>query len=79
MKELNRRLNFFYRLPLLAILNMVCLSNCVMPAYTPALQKDEGLEREDLITSYFNQGLTNAEMVGFLVLRHVELFALCEH
>ena len=50
-----------------------------MPAYTPALQKDEGLEREDLITSYFNQGLTNAEMVGFLVLRHVELFALCEH
>ena len=49
---------------------MVCLSNCVMPAYTPALQKDEGLEREDLITSYFNQGLTNAEIVGFLVLRH---------
>ena len=41
-----------------------------MPAYTPALQKDEGLEREDLITSYFNQGLTNAEIVGFLVLRH---------
>ena len=41
-----------------------------MPAYTPALQKDEGLEREDLITNYFNQGLTNAEIVGFLVLRH---------
>ena len=41
-----------------------------MPAYTPALQKDEGLEREDLITSYFNQDLTNTEIVGFLVLRH---------
>ena len=68
MKKLNRRLNFFYRLTLLAILNMVCLSNCAMQ--TPALQKHEGLEREDLITSYFNQGLTNAEIVGFLVLRH---------
>ena len=70
MKKLNRRLNFFYRLTLLAILNMVCLSNCAMPAYTPALQKHEGLEREDLITSYFNQALTNAEIVGLLVLRH---------
>ena len=70
MKERNRRLNFLYRLSLLAILNMVWLSDCVMPSYTPALQKDEGLEREDLITSYFNQGLTNAEIVGFLVLRH---------
>ena len=49
---------------------MVCLSNCVMPAYTRTLQKDEGLEREDLITSYFSQGLTGAEIVGFLVLRH---------
>ena len=30
---------------------MAYLSNWVMPDYTPALQKDEGLEREDLITS----------------------------
>ena len=41
-----------------------------MPAYTRTLQKDEGLEREDLITSYFSQGLTDAEIVGVLVLRH---------
>ena len=41
-----------------------------MPAYTRTLQKDEGLERKDLITSYFSQGLTGAEIVGFLVLRH---------
>ena len=41
-----------------------------MPAYTPALNKQGDFDRENLIRSYFSQGYTNSEIVGFLALQH---------
>ena len=57
-------------LRLLVLLNAVCISSCVLPAYTPALNKDRGLDREHLIRNYFLQDFTNIEIVGFLALQH---------
>ena len=57
-------------LRLFILLNIVCLSACVLPVYTPALIKEGGINREDLIWGYFVQGFTNAEIVGFLLLQH---------
>ena len=56
-------------LHLFILLNILCLSGCVLLIYTPALIKG-GIDREDLIRGYFVQGLTNAEIVGFLLLQH---------
>jgi len=42
----------------------------VLPTYTPALDKNVGVNRDNLIRSYFLQGFTNAEIVGFLALHH---------
>ena len=62
---------FQYRLlHLLVVLNTVCLSACVLPAYTPALNKDGEWDRENLISNYFLQGFTNNEIVGLLALQH---------
>ena len=55
---------------LFILLNIPCLSGCVLPVYTPALIKDGVLDREDLIRGYFVQGFSNAEIVGFLLLQH---------
>ena len=55
---------------LFILLNILCLLGCVLPVYTPALIKDGGLDREDLIRGYFMQGFTNVEIVGFLLLPH---------
>jgi len=52
------------------LLNILCLSGCVLPVYTPALIKEGDIDREDLIRGYFVQGFTNAEIVGFLLLQH---------
>ena len=52
---------------LFILLNILLPSGSVLPVYTPALIKDGGLDREDLIKGYFVQGFTNAEIVGFLV------------
>lgn len=57
-------------LHVLVLLNAVCISSCVLPAYTPALNKDRGLDREQLIRNYFLQDFTNIEIVGFLALQH---------
>ena len=57
-------------LRLFILLNIVCLLGCVLPVYTPALIKEGGINREDLIWGYFVQGFTNAEIVGFLLLQH---------
>ena len=40
------------------------------PTYTPALDKNVGVNRDNLITSYFLQGYTNAEIASFLALHH---------
>ena len=57
-------------LHLLVLLNAVCISSCVLPAYTPALNKERGLDREHLIRTYFLQDFTNVEIVRLLALRH---------
>lgn len=49
---------------------MISVSTCVLPAYTPALNTGEGLNKENLIRSYFIQGFTNTEIAGFLALQH---------
>ena len=41
-----------------------------LPAYTTALNKQGDFDRENLIRSYFSQGYTNSEIVGFLALQH---------
>ena len=38
--------------------------------YTPALDKNVGVNRDNLISSYFLQGFTTAEIAGFLALHH---------
>ena len=63
-------------LHLLVLLNAVCLSTCILPAYTLALNKDGGLDREALIRNYFLQGFTNAEIVGFLALQHGHILSV---
>ena len=55
---------------LFILLNILCLSGCVLPVYTLALIKDGGLDSEDLFRGYFVQGFTNAEIVDFLLLQH---------
>ena len=55
-------------LHLFSLLNILCLSGCVLPIYTPALIQG-GIDREDLIRGYFVQGFTNAAIVGFLILQ----------
>ena len=40
----------------------------MLPTYTPALDKNVGVNRDNLIRSYFLQGFTNAEVAGFLAL-----------
>ena len=57
-------------LRLFILLNILCLTGCVLPVYTPALIKEGDIDREDLIRGYFVQGFTNAEIVGFLLLQH---------
>ena len=42
----------------------------MLPTYTPALDKNVCVNRDNLIRSYFLQGFTNAEIAGFLVLHH---------
>lgn len=42
----------------------------MLPTYTPALDKNIDVNRDDLTTSYFLQGFTNAEIAGFLALHH---------
>ena len=36
----------------------------------PALDKNVGVNRDNLIRSYLLQGFTNAEITGFLALHH---------
>ena len=57
-------------LHLIVLLNTLCISQCVLPVYTLALNKDSGVERDNTIRSYFSQGFTNAEITGFLALQH---------
>ncbi|KAK2562309.1 Dorsal-ventral patterning tolloid-like protein 1 [Acropora cervicornis] len=45
-------------LRLFILLNILCLSGCVLTVYTPALIKEGGIDREDLIRGYFVQGFT---------------------
>ena len=52
------------------VLNAFCSSKCVLPTYTPSLDKNVGVNRDNLIRSYFLQGFTNAEIAGFLALHH---------
>ena len=42
----------------------------MLPTYTPALDKNVGVNRDNLIRSYFLQGFTNSEIAGFLALHH---------
>ena len=42
----------------------------MLPTYTPALDKNVGVNRDNLIRSYFLQGFTNAQIAGFLALHH---------
>ena len=58
----------FYRIA--PCLNPVCISLCVLPAYTPALNKDRGLDREHLIRKYLLEDFSNIEIVRFLALQH---------
>ena len=57
-------------LHLFVLLNAFCPSKCALPTYTPALDKKVGVNRDNLITSYFLQGFANAEIAGFLALHH---------
>jgi len=49
----------------------------VLPAYTPALNKGRGLDRETFIRNYFRQDFTNAEIAGFLALQHGITVSIC--
>lgn len=42
----------------------------MLPTYTPALNKNAGVDRENIISSYFFQGFTNAEIACLLALQH---------
>ena len=42
----------------------------MLPTYTPALDKNVGVKKDNLIRRYFLQGFTNAEIAGFLALNH---------
>ena len=56
---------------MLVILNTICFSTSVLPpCYSPALNKDRGLDRNNVIGTYFLQGFTNAEIAGLLALQH---------
>ena len=57
-------------LHLIVLFNVLCPSHCVLPAYTPALNKNVAADRDNLIRNYFLQGFTNAEIGGFLALQH---------
>ena len=45
-------------------------SKGVLPTYTPALHKNVGVNQDNLISSYFSRGFTNAEIACFLALHH---------
>ncbi|KAJ7322020.1 hypothetical protein OS493_033416 [Desmophyllum pertusum] len=45
-------------------------NNVLPPCYSPALNKDRGLDRNNVIGTYFLQGFTNAEIAGLLALQH---------
>ena len=42
----------------------------MLPTYTPALDKNVGVNRTLVIRSYFLQGFANAEIADFLALHH---------
>ena len=45
---------------------LICSATAVLPIYSPALQAD-GLSRDEVIEKYFCLGLSNAEILGFIV------------
>ncbi|CAB4027725.1 Hypothetical predicted protein [Paramuricea clavata] len=48
---------------------LICSATAVMPNYSPAIQAD-GLSRDEIIEKYFHLGLSNAEILGFIVNFH---------
>ena len=62
---------------LVIVLNALCLSKDILPDYTPALRKDKDVEGELAIKSFFLQGFTNVEIVGFLAVRHDIVLSVC--
>ena len=42
----------------------------MLPTYTPAVDKNVGVNRDDLVSSYFLQGFTNAEIAIFVWFLH---------
>ena len=45
-------------------------STSVLPTYTPAVTGEDGFVLQEVIASYFNQGYTNSEIIGFLAMIH---------
>ena len=45
-------------------------STSVLPPYTPAVTGEDGFVLQEVIASYFNQGYTNSEIIGFLAMIH---------
>ena len=62
---------------LVIVLHALCLSKDILPDYTPALRKDKDVEGELAIKSFFLQGFTNVEIVGFLAVRHDIVLSVC--
>ena len=48
---------------------LICSATAVMPNYSPAIQADR-LSRDEIIEEYFPLGLSNAEILGFIVNFH---------
>jgi hypothetical protein len=48
---------------------LICPATAVLPNYCPAIQAD-GLSRDEIIEKYFCLGLSNAEILGFIVNVH---------
>ena len=48
---------------------LICSATAVLPNYSPALQAD-GSSRDEIIEKYFFLGLSNAEILGFIVNVH---------
>ena len=53
----------------LVFFSLICSATAVLPNYSPALQAD-GLSRDEIIEKYFFLGLSNADILGFIVSIH---------
>ena len=58
-----------FRFVVIVLATFVCQGSCVLPNYTPALQHNQD-DVVAIITDYFKQGYSNAEILGFLGLTH---------